>query len=57
MPNREELNPYDDPGLREAFRRGWRACLKGRPPPEEELVRAGKRAEAWRRGYETAGCR
>ena len=28
----EEQIPYDDPGLREAFRRGWRVRLRERPP-------------------------
>lgn len=53
----EDKIPYDDPSLREAYRRGWRACLKGKPRPEEELFDAGKRGEAWIRGYEEAGCR
>jgi hypothetical protein len=52
----EEQVPYDDPGLREAFRRGWRACLRGKPRPEEQLFGAGKRGEAWIEGYEAAGC-
>lgn len=44
--------PYDDYKLREAYRRGWKAWAKGRPPHTEfrhEDVR-----EAWLRGYEDA---
>ncbi len=54
MPDEEEI-PYHDPGLREAFRRGWRACVKGKPRPEESLFEGGKRPEAWRKGYEDCG--
>jgi hypothetical protein len=52
----EDKIPYDDPSLRSTFRRGWKACLKGEPRPEEQLFRAGRRAEAWVKGYEAAGC-
>lgn len=52
----EEKIPYDDPSLRSAFRRGWKACLKGKRRPEEQLFDAGERGEAWVLGYEAAGC-
>ena len=57
MSDREESNPYGDLSLREAFRRGWRACVKGKPRPEDSLFEGGNRAEAWVKGYEAAGCR
>lgn len=56
MPEEEQI-PYDDPGLREAYRRGWRACVRGKPRPEQSLFEGDRRAEAWIKGYEAAGCR
>jgi hypothetical protein len=42
MSDREESNPYGDLSLREAFRRGWRACVKAKPRPEESLFEGGR---------------
>lgn len=51
----EEQIPYDDPGLREAYRRGWKARLKGKSPLMDLIVDAGEKGQAWLTGYEDCG--
>ena len=50
----DEETPYDDPALRDAFRRGWRAWVEGalRPAPGE--LKSTKEAKAWLDGYISA---
>lgn len=55
MPGREEVNPYDAPGLREAYRQGWKARQKGKPAPMDLIAQAGEKGEACFAGYEDCG--
>lgn len=65
MPS-EKRTLCGDPGLREAFRRGWEAQLKGelysrktalmgKPRPVSRHGETPERQKAWRDGYDAAG--
>lgn len=54
MPDLDDANPYDDPKLREAFRWGWKASVRGEPRPTDELYEESEKGRAWMDGYEAA---
>ena len=51
----EEPTPYDDPGLREAERRGRKAHLKKKSAFMDLIVGAGAKGQAWPVAYEDCG--
>lgn len=47
----DEETPYDDPALRDAFRRGWSAWVEGAVRPAPGELKSTKEAKAWLDGY------
>lgn len=50
----EDQNPYDNPALREAFRRGWKAWVRGEARYVDEIYKDSERGQAWIEGFEAA---
>lgn len=47
----DEETLYDDPALRDAFRRGWSAWVEGAVRPAPGELKSTKEAKAWLDGY------
>ena len=50
MPDDKQI-PYEEPTLRNAYRRGWEAWVQGRVRPERHSLGKGNWARAWLEGY------